>query len=300
MTKILISGGSGLVGTHLTKLLQSNGHSVSHLTTRKSRVGERDGVSIFYWNPAEKQIDTKALDGVEVIINLAGASISKRWTTSYKKEIVDSRVNSAETLIEALKNNNHSVKHFIAASAIGFYGSHPTKEFSEDDTAGKGFLADVVKVWEEANLQVKQLNIPLATLRIGVVLDANEAALPQLAKPVRYGLGAAVGSGKQYMAWVHIDDICGMFYHLLENKLQGIYNGVGSYSVTNKALTKEIAEVLGKPLWMPNVPAFLLKLAMGEQAQLALMSTKVSSKKIEASGYKFKYPDLKYALQDLL
>lgn len=300
MTKVLISGGSGLVGTHLTKLLQNKGYSVSHLTTRKNRVGDKDGVNIFYWNPAKNEIDINALDGVEVIINLAGANISGRWTSSYKKEIVNSRADSANTLLKALKENTQSVKHFIAASAIGFYGSHPNNEFVEADTAGKGFLADVVRVWEEANLQVKALDIPLATLRIGVVLDSNDGALPQLAKPVRYGLGAPVGNGKQYLAWIHIDDICGMLLHLLEHKLQGVYNGVGPYSVTNKDMTKEIATVLNKPLWLPNVPAFLLKLGLGEQAQLALMSTRVSSKKIEASGYQFKYPDLNKALKDLL
>ncbi len=297
---ILITGASGLVGTHLTEMLLQKGYHVAHL----GRYKKRGNVSSFQWNIENGELEEDALKGVDVIIHLAGAGVAdKRWTTQRKKEILESRTKSTALLFEKLKAGNHSVKAFISASAMGYYGfdGNEDKEFSENDPAGTDFLAHVTKKWEEEVDKISTLGIRTCKMRIGIVLSGKGGALRQMTTPIRYGVGAPLGSGKQMMPWIHIDDLCAMFFKAMEDEtMHGSYNATGANACTNAELTKVIAKVLQKPLWLPNVPEFVLKIILGEMAGMVVGGAKVSSKKIQQAGFEFKFTDLEKAVADLL
>lgn len=298
--KVLITGATGLVGGEIVKLCHQQGYSVNYLTRRKNNLSKSKKFKGFYWNVDKGEIDLNCFTDVSVIIHLAGASIAKKWTKSYKKKIIDSRVKSAEMIFKALKDNPNQVEQFISASAIGIYQDSILNYYKEDDTAlSHSFLGDVVKVWEKSVDAFSGLNINVAKVRIGLVLDKNEGALPQIAKPVNFGLGAALGTGKQWQSWIHVKDLASIFLHVLENELTGVYNGVSPAPVTNHQMTKKLAEVFEKPFFMPNVPKFFLKLILGEMHVLLVESQRVSSKKIEDSGFLFKYHNLCSALQNI-
>jgi uncharacterized protein len=297
--KILITGASGLVGSRLTQLLLQKGHQVSHLG-RSKKVGS---VPSFVWDVGKKSIDLQALDSVDTIIHLAGAGVAdKRWTAQRKKEILESRILSTQLLFETLKNQNHSVKTLVGASAIGYYGFSLNDEvFTEESKVGEGFLSSVTKQWEEETDRIAALGVRLVKLRIGIVLSAKGGALAEMAKPIRLGVGAPLGTGKQYLSWIHIDDLCAMFSKAVEDpSMQGVYNGVGTNWVTNAELTKAIARLLKKPLWLPPIPSFMMKLILGEMADMVLSGSKVSSGKIRQTGFPFKYEELDEALRNLL
>ncbi len=297
--KILITGASGLVGSQLTEMLLEKGHHVSHLG-RSKKTGS---VPSFIWDVENKVIDLQALAGVDTIIHLAGAGIAdQRWTAQRKKEILESRTHSTQLLLDTLKNQRHTIKTFVSASAIGYYGfSLKDEVFTEESKAGEGFLADVTRQWEEQTNPIATLGIQLVKLRIGIVLSEKGGALSEMAKPIRLGVGAPLGTGKQFLSWIHIDDLCAMFINVAENKSwQGAYNAVGMNWVTNAELTKEIAHVLKKPLWLPPIPGFVMKIILGEMASMVLNGSKVSSEKIRKAGFKFKYEKLDEALKSLL
>jgi uncharacterized protein len=297
--KILITGASGLVGSRLTELLVLKGHEVVHLGRRK----KSGTVSSFVWDVERKFIDATALEGVTTIIHLAGAGIAdKRWTTPRKKEILESRTHSTRLLFETLKNTHHTVTTFVGASAIGYYGLGLTDEvFTEEQKCGTGFLADVTKAWEKETDTIAVLGMRLVKLRIGIVLSEKGGALAEMAKPIRMGVGSPLGTGKQHLSWIHIDDLCELFIKSVEDKkMLGAYNAVGTSWATNEELTKAIASVLKKPLWLPAVPNFVLKIILGEMADMVLMGSKVSSKKIQETGFQVKYGKLDEALRDLL
>lgn len=296
--KILITGASGLVGSRLTEMLLEKGHQVSHLG-RSKRVGS---VASFVWDVENKSIDLQALDGVDTIINLAGAGVAdKRWTAQRKKEILDSRIDSTRLLFETLKKQNHSVKTFVSASAIGYYGLGLHDDvFNEESNAGNDFLASVTKQWEEETDRIASLGVRVVKLRIGIVLSDKGGALVEMAKPIRLGVGSPLGTGKQYLSWIHIDDLCAMFIKAIEDeKLQGAYNATTAW-LANADFTKAIAHVLKKPLWLPPVPGFIMKIILGEMANLVVNGSKVSSEKIKKAGFQFKYAGLDGALKDLL
>jgi uncharacterized protein len=296
--KILITGASGLVGSRLTEMLVEKGHQVSHLG-RSKRTGS---VPSFVWDVENKTIDPHALEGIDTIINLAGAGVAdKRWTAQRKKEILESRTHSTQLLFETLKNQNHSIKTFVGASAIGYYGFGLNDEvFTEDSNAGEGFLADVTRQWEEQINPIATLGVRLVKLRIGIVLSEKGGALAEMAKPIRLGVGSPLGTGKQYLSWIHIDDLCAMFIKAVEDeKIQGAYNTTTAW-LTNADLTKYIARILKKPLWLPPIPDFVMKVILGEMAGMVLNGSKVSSEKIQKAGFQFKYIDLDRALRDLL
>ncbi|NOS55906.1 MAG: TIGR01777 family protein [Cyclobacteriaceae bacterium] len=297
--KILITGASGLVGSRLTEMLLEKGHLVSHLGRQK----KTGNIPSFVWDVENKSVDLQAFEGVDTIIHLAGADIAdQRWTAQRKKEILESRTHSTKLLFDTLKDHPHTVKTLVGASAIGYYGFGLDEEvFTEESKAGIGFLAEVTRQWEEQVDRIDKLGIRLVKVRIGIVLSEKGGALAEMAKPIRFGVGAPLGSGKQFLSWIHIDDLCAMFIQAVEDQSwHGAYNAVGINWVTNAELTKAIAHVLKKPLWLPPIPDFIMKLILGEMAGMVLNGSKVSSAKIQKAGFQFKYTDLKEALKNLL
>lgn len=285
-----------MIGMKLSHLLADNGFEVSHLTRSKS---DKNSFKQFNWDIGSDTIEAGALETADAIIHLAGAGVAdKRWTDERKKIIIESRTKTADLIFNKLKAlQEHKVKQFISASAIGFYGMYTGAELlKETHRRGDDFLAEVVVKWEAAADQFTDLGLLVSKLRIGVVLAAEGGALPQLAKPIKLGVGAALGSGDQYMSWVHIDDICNMFLHLLTKEMKGTFNGVAPEPVTNKEMTEMVAKTLEKPLWLPNAPEFALKLAFGEMAGVVLGGNKVSNEKIAASGYSYAHGSLEEAL----
>lgn len=298
---ILITGATGLVGQELVNLLLQNGYTIHYLSTSKSKLVSQNNYKGFFWNPKKSEIDTNALTGVEVIIHLAGASVAKKWTTAYKEEIIESRVLSTQLLYQTLQKNSHQVKQIISASAVGIYPDSLTDIYHETDLdIDVSFLGNVVKQWENEVSQFEKLEIIVSKIRIGIVLAKNGGALQEMAKPIKYGVGAAFGSGEQYQSWIHVQDLVAIFQFVMENRLPGIYNGVAPYPVTNSELTKAIAKTLGKPLFLPNIPKFAMKLILGEMHQILFSSQHVSCRKILDENFQFKFASLDKALNDLL
>ncbi len=298
--QVLITGGTGLVGTRLTELLLLKGYGVSYLSRSKEPVNQ---VKVYAWDIDNGYIERGALEEADYIIHLAGAGVAdKRWTKSRKQEILDSRSKSTDLLFNKLRKNSHKVKAFLAASAIGYYGYDTGDALvTEESPAGDDFLAEVCQEWEFAVGQIRSLDIRTVSFRIGIVLSPHGGALAKLIQTIKVGAGAPLGSGKQYFSWIHIDDVCRAYIEALHNEqINGIYNLVAPHPVTNEELTRQAAHVLDKPLVLPHVPAFALKVAMGEMASAVLGGSKVSGGKLAATGFRFEYPDLTPALQNLL
>jgi len=299
--KILITGATGLIGSELVKLCHDNGVDVNFLTTSREKIENRSNYQGFYFNPKTGDIDVKAFDGVSTIINLAGASISKRWTDSYKKTIIDSRVKTMELIYNSLEEIDHNIGHFISASGVDIYPNSETKLYTEEYMSTDGsFLANVVVAWEEGAKRFKTLGMDVTKVRTGMVLAQKEGALPKLLQPIKLGVGSPLGNGEQWYSWIHIQDIARIYFFLYKNNLEGIYNAVAPNPVQNKKLIKLIAAQIDSPLWLPNIPTPVLNLALGEMATLVVGGKLVSSKKIEKLGYSFKYYNIDSALQDLL
>lgn len=297
MASILVTGGTGLIGTSLCNLLRDKGYTVLILSRTKV-----DKPNTFYWSLEDHYIDTEAIVEADYIIHLAGAGIAdKRWTNERKRILIDSRVESGNILFEKVKELNPNLKGFISASAVGYYGATTSKKiYKENDTPGNDFASAVCIAWEKAVNQFSALNIRTVILRTGVVFSNKGGALEKLSQPIKLGVGAALGSGEQYIPWIHVDDLCNMYVEAIENKeLEGIYNAVAPEHITNKSLTKFIAKKLKKPLWLPNIPAFVMKLILGEMSVILLEGSRVSSEKIVSTGFKFKYPTLTKALHNL-
>ena len=298
MGRILISGGSGLLGRKLTDLLRSQGKTVAHL----SRTAREDMPwPVYGWDYQKGYIDPQAWEDTETIIHLAGAGIAdKPWTQERKKVLRESRVKTTELLLRESQKHGAGIKNFIGASAIGFYGIKTTpNNFSEEDPPGDDFLADICEEWENEVKKFEEIGVRTVRLRVGVVLSPAGGALPKMALPVKFGAGARLGSGKQYLPWVHIDDMVGMFAWAVNNQVEGVFNGVAPEAADNRQFTKVLAKTLKRPLFLPPVPAFVIKMIMGEMSTMALEGSRVTSKKIEAAGYQFQYPTLKEALEEI-
>jgi uncharacterized protein (TIGR01777 family) len=295
---ILLTGGTGLLGTHLTKTLLDKGYEVSHLSRTQ---GNNPDVKTYLWDVAKGEIDENSIIGVDTIVHLAGAGVvDERWSDERKQELIDSRTKSIGLIYQVLRKKNHIVNSVISASATGFYGDRGAEVLTEESDSGSDFLADVCIKWEAAVDNGKELGLRIVKFRTGIVLDKNGGALPQLANPVKWGVGSPLGSGKQWMPWIHWRDVVKMYIYGIENAaLSGVYNMTGPNPVTNKQLTKAVATQLHKPFWAPNVPVFVLKLILGEMRIAVLESAKTSSKKIEDTGFKFDYPQLSGALKDI-
>ena len=295
---ILITGGSGLIGTRLTELLLSKGYQVSCL----GRTIKTQHVKTFLWNIDEQRIEENAFLNVHTIIHLAGAGISdKRWTQKRKQEILESRTKSTRLLKDELNKRTHHIKNFISASAIGYYGFEDyEKEFVESDKPGKDYTAKVTNEWENEVDKIATLGLRVVKIRTGIVLSNQGGALTKLARPIKLMAGAPLGSGKQYLSWIHIDDLCNIYIKGIEdNSMEGAYNAAAPNPVTNKMFTQVLAKVLHKPLFLPNVPAFILKIILGELADFVLNGSKISSKNIQGRGFNFQFKTLESALRDL-
>ena len=291
--RVLITGATGLVGSNISKKCLAKGYEVNYLTTDREKVKQKDNYKGFFWDPKNNVIDDECLNKVDVIIHLAGASIAKRWTSSYKEEIIESRVDTANLLFNRLKATNQSISQFISASAIGIYPSSFQNLYKEDDQRiDDSFLAEVVEKWEAAADQFKDAQTKVAKVRTGLVLAEKGGALQKMKEPADLNLGAGFGTGKQWQSWIHIEDLANMYLYILENSLDGIYNGVAPNPVTNNELTECIAKQLDKKVWLPNVPAIALKVALGDMATVVLSSQLVSSDKIEDTGFEFIYKNL--------
>ncbi|EON75186.1 Cell division inhibitor [Lunatimonas lonarensis] len=292
MERILITGGSGLVGKEITRLLEQQGKEVAWL----SRNPKSNTQKSFYWDIEKQEMDAEALTWCDAVIHLAGAGVAeKRWTKARKREILQSRVLSTLLLYDQLALLQTRPKAFVSASAIGYYGLDTGDALlREDDRPGVDFLASVVKKWEGEIEKIATLGIRTVLLRIGIVLSNEGGALKEMLKPP---VAAPLGDGRQYMSWIHISDLARMFLHVLENAdTSGVYNAVGPQPASNEALTKHAAKASGKPFLPIGVPGIALKLALGEMAQMVTGGNRVSSEKIESTGFAFTYADLTDAL----
>lgn len=296
---VLITGGSGMIGNRLSELLLNEGDRVSHV----GRSENPGSVPSFVWDIDGGIIDKQAFKGIDTIIHLAGANIAgRRWTHSRKREILDSRIRSTALLFDSLKSNANSVSTLIAGSAIGYYG-FGTKDqvFTEESQAGNDFLSDVVVQWEREVDRFASLGVRLVKVRTGIVLSDRGGALSEIARPVRWGLGSALGSGRQMVSWIHLDDLCRIFMKLMHDEsIQGVFNATAPRAVTNLELTEAIAMTIGRPLWLPRVPSVVLRMLLGEMAEVVVHGSNVSSEKIQQKGFTFQFPELAGALRNLL
>lgn len=302
---VLITGGSGLVGTRLTEILIERGYTVSHFTRKveEKSIGGKP-VKTYLWDIKKGIIDEKALLEADYLVHLAGAGIAdENWSEERKKEIIESRTKSIDLIVGKLKVLPHRLISFASASGIGYYGADSGDEkISEQHTPGNDFVADCCIQWEAAADKIQALGIRTVKLRTGIVLSEKGGALPRLTQPVRWGVGAALGTGKQWQSWIHLDDLCELFIKSLTDKqMTGTYNAVAPNPVTNHELTKISAQVLNRPFWMPNVPAFALKLVFGEMANVVLGGNFVLNQRIKLeTDFDYKFVEVKAALADLL
>lgn len=299
MGSVLITGASGLIGKRLTELLVKDNIEVRHLSRSKK---EDSSIPVYQWNIKEMTIEEGALNDVETVIHLAGASIaSGRWTSSRKKELISSRIDSANLLAKYILKEDSSVKNFISANAIGIYGSREDEWLYESSALEDDWLARLCKDWEQATDQFTEWGIRTASMRIGLVMATEGGALAKLLGPAKLGVNPILGNGKQWYSWIHIDDIVNAMYHLIKNEsLNGPFNLVAPNPVTQKAMAEAIDTALNKKTIKPFSPAFMMKLAMGQMAQIVLQSARVSSEKLESSGFSFRYKNIDEALKDLV
>lgn len=298
-SRVLITGGSGLIGRHLCDRLKEKGYEVALLGRGKS---VHKNILSYTWDLHRNEIDQDAINGSDFIIHLSGANIgAKRWTSKRKAEIISSRIKSIDLIFNNLNKKNPKLKAFISASAIGYYGAITSEKiFKETDPPARDFLGQVCEKWEDAADKFSSAGIRTVKLRTGVVLSKQGGALARLQRPVRWGVGSAIGSGSQYMPWIHMDDLCAIYIQALENiRMEGAYNAVAPEHVTNKAFTRKLALALRRPFWFPHIPAPLIRLLFGRMAVMLLEGSRVSSEKIQTAGYKFQFPDLDNAFKEL-
>jgi uncharacterized protein len=297
---VLITGASGLVGARLTEMLLAKGYAVRHLGRKRKK---EDSVETFTWDIRKGAIEKEALSNVDAIVHLAGASVAeKKWTSERKKEIIDSRVQSAQLIFETLKNIPVRPASFISASAVGYYGTdNGSHLFVESDPSGDDFLSEVTRVWEQSADRFSEIGLRVVKIRIGVVLSDKGGALQPMAKTVKAFIGSPLGSGKQYMSWIHIDDLCQTFIDAIDNdSMAGAYNCVAPGPVTNKEFMEGVGKALKRPVMFPRVPPFVLKMLLGEMSTIVLDGARVSSQKLQRTGFRFKFPTLEGALGNLL
>ncbi len=309
MQKILITGGTGMVGHALTAFLVSKGYGVIVLTRQKNQTSTNPQIQFAHWDVVAKTIDIAALQTADYIIHLAGAGVvDKPWTDQYKKEILDSRIQSSQLLLDALQNNVNKVKAFVSASAIGWYGADTTASrnnggFVETDPADeKNFLGNTCLQWEQSVAPATDLGIRLVKLRIGIVLSNDGGAFVEFKKPVKWGVAGILGNGHQVVSWIHIDDLCALFLHMIEQEsVSGVYNAVAPTPCSNQALTLCLAKAIKGKFFMPmHVPTFVLKMMMGERSVEVLKSTTVSAKKTLETGFQFQYVTIESAIEQLV
>ncbi len=291
---ILITGGTGFIGSALSRGLRDAGHSVV-LTTRR----QTDSSEMLTWNPPEL-IPTDIISNFDAVVNLAGESIaSGRWTMARKERLVSSRIDTTKALVQSMKNAGPGPGVLLSASAIGYYGPRGAEYVTEKTPPASDFLADLCKAWETEALKAEETGVRVVLLRTGIVLGAGGGALAQMVVPFKLFIGGHIGSGEQWLSWIHMDDEVGIIRHALENgSVSGPVNMTAPDPVTNKEFSSALGKALGRPSWLP-VPGFVLKIALGELGQIALTGQRVIPEKALETGYEFKYPEVNGALKDI-
>jgi uncharacterized protein (TIGR01777 family) len=305
MSTILITGGTGLVGKKLTRYLSEKGHDVIILTRSLKEKQNTPGIEYALWDVKKQAIDISAVQKADHIMHLAGAGVvDKKWTAAYRKEILESRTLSSKLIVDTLRNHPHRVQSIVSSSAIGWYGEdkQPGFAFTESDPPDEGFLGQTCLQWEQSIEEAGKIGIRVCKLRTGIVLSNDGGALEEFKKPVKMGVAGILGSGKQMVSWIHIDDLCRLFLFAAENvHMQGSYNAVAPNPVNNKKLTLEIAHKMKGSFYVPmHVPVFVLKLILGTRSIEVLKSTTVSCTLLKNEGFTFLYPTIEAGLQDLL
>ena len=299
-SSVLISGGSGCVGKHLTSFLLSEGYKVAHLSRNATQTGI---IRVFKWDPEKNIIDPSAFDNLDYLIHLAGSNIGeKRWTKARKEEIVKSRLDSARLLHKVIVDYRIPLKAFISASATGYYGSVTSDRiFVEEDPPGKDFLGNTCRLWEAAADLFGNTGIRTVKIRTAVVLEKNDSALSKLMMPGKFGFLVQTGTGKQYLPWIHINDLCNVYIKAIgDTGMNGTYNAVSPHHVTLKDFMKVLGHVMKKPVLFPPVPSFILRAALGEMSDMILKGSRISSVKLENTGFRFHFANLEDALKNII
>ena len=304
--RVLITGGSGLIGRHLTDMLLEDHYKVAWLSRRVDGSPNKPSgsdVGMFRWDVERGDIEGEAVEWADAVVHLAGAGVAeRRWTPRRKRTILDSRVRATRLLARSLRAAKRRSKVVVAASATGLYGSDGGGDWmaEEHDPGARDFLAEVVRRWEDEIAAITDTGVRSVVVRIGIVLSRDGGVLPKMMLPFRLGLGSPVGAGTQYMSWIHIEDLCRMIVHALaDSAWHGVYNGAAPQPVTNAVFSEELARAMDKPFFMPAVPAFVLRMAMGEMSSIVLGGARVSCAKTRREGFTFHYPTLQAAFGEL-
>lgn len=300
MAKVLITGGTGLIGRNLCRRLQEKGYETAILS-RTNKAGT--AIPAYHWDYKTNTIDNEAIDTADFIIHLAGANIGeKRWTTERKQQILDSRVKSGELILNKIIERNKKIKAFITASAVGYYGSITSdKIFTEEDNHFNDFIGNVCNLWEQSADRFQSEGIRTVKLRTGIVLTKKGGALAKMIMPVKFGIAVSPGNGKQYLPWIHINDLCDIYIRAIEDsKMKGTYNAVAPEHLLYKDFIKQLTIVLKRPFIKINIPSFIIKIIFGKVSEMLLNGSRVSSDKLIKAGYNFKFPIIENALSDLL
>jgi uncharacterized protein (TIGR01777 family) len=299
MAKVLITGGTGLIGTHLSRKLQENGYEVALLSRTKRNENK---LNTYIWDYNKNEIDKEAINTSDFIIHLAGVNLGeRRWTSKRKQLIFDSRIKSAELIYTNLDKENHKLRAFITASATGYYGAITSDNiFSETELPADDFLGQTCNKWEQVADRFSEISIRAVKIRTGVVLAKQGGALSKMVIPIKFGIGPVMGDGNQYLPWIHIDDLCSIYFKAIEDtKMIGAFNAVAPEHITNRQFMETIPGKLVKPFWFPKIPPAIIKVILGNMSEMILNGSRISSEKIRNTGFVFKYPKLESALQQL-
>ncbi|HEV2706920.1 MAG TPA: TIGR01777 family oxidoreductase [Pyrinomonadaceae bacterium] len=300
--KIIVTGSTGLVGRALVRALLADGHQVTRMVRGASQTSDAQATATVRWDvDAGVVADPSALEGHDAVVHLAGESVSEKWTPERKRRILESRVRGTRLIAETIAALERRPKVLVSASAIGFYGDRGEELLTEASASGGDFLSEVCREWEKATLAASQAGVRVVNLRIGIVLSADGGALAKMLTPFKFGVGGRIGSGRQYMSWIDLDDLIGIIKHAIENdSLRGAVNAVAPQPVTNAQFTETLGRVLGRPTLFP-VPVFAVKLAFGEMGETLLLgSQRVEPAQLRASGYRFAYANLEDSLRHVL
>jgi uncharacterized protein (TIGR01777 family) len=295
MSIVLITGGSGMIGKAVAAHLISKGYSVRFLLRDKHKT---NGSSTFYWNYQSEEIDENAFDNVDYVINLAGATINQRWTFKHKQEIYDSRIMSTNFLFNHIKKNRIKIKKFISVSATGYYGDTTAEKLNENSPSGNDFLAMVCRDWENSAKQFNDIKTPVCILRLGVVMSVKGGFVKGISNLIKKYLGVHLGSGKQFVSWIALSDLCNLFTHTIEKNLVGTYNATASNPMTMEQIDNAIAKFYHRKIWLPNISAKLLKMVLGEMSSMILSSCRTSNEKIKTTGFVFQYEEFDKILNE--